>query len=123
MTATLPRISGVLTVADIEDRMIGLDDDLCRTRSEYATAAEEAKRASRKREVALAEAADQAPGSPTEKRWAALVAVGEQGLEAEARFARIKAEVEVTLSRVIAGAALLKSAKGQRDVGRYRDGP
>lgn len=121
--ATLRRIEAVqLTVPDIQDRLIGLDTELARTMREYADAAEAAKLAGRTREVALAEAADAADGSPTEKRWAALVIVGHAGLAEEARYARLKAEVDVLSDRIMANASLLKSARGQ-GVGRYEDGP
>ncbi len=124
MTATLPRIRVVrLPVIDIQDRLRAADDELARLRPEYADAADAAKRAERAREEAIARAATDAEGGTTEKRWAAIVAVAGMGLEEEARYARLKAEVAVLSDRVMANASLLKSAHGQRDVGRYEDGP
>ncbi len=124
--ATLPRIKGVLTDAEFaqtQDRLIGLRNELALNRTALADAAEANKRATRRREEAVATAAGKAPGTPTEKRWAALEAVGDEGLEEEARYARLRAEVDVIFHEVIANASLLKSANARHDVGRYEDGP
>ncbi len=121
--ATIPRIEGVqLTVPQLQDSLIGLRSDLARTRSEFALAAEASKLAKSKREEAIAAAATNAEGTPTEKRWRAIVEVGDQGLAEEATYARLKAEIEVICHQVIADASLLKSARGQGDVGRYDEG-
>lgn len=124
MTATIPRIEAVqLTVPELQDSLIGLRADLARTRSEFAHAAEQSKLAKSRRDEAIARAATDAEGGTTEKRLAAIVAVGEQGYEEEARYARLEAEVKIICHQIMADASLLKSARGQGDVGRWEDGP
>lgn len=123
--ATLPKLEDVqLTVPELQDSLIGLRADLARTRAEFARAAEESKLAKGRRDEAIARAATDAEGGTTEKRWAAIVKVGDQGYEEEARYARLEAEVKIICHQIMADASLLKSAaRGQGDVGRYEDGP
>lgn len=100
-----------LTVAQIEARLVELDNLLKCGHHDYAVAAEAKVRAVREREVKIAEAFGRKPGTPTERKQLAVAEVGNYGIDAEATYARLAADMEVIEHRIVTGAALLKSAK------------
>ncbi len=110
-----------LTVPQIEARLAELDNLLKAGAYEYAAAAEAKVRSARERDTLIALAFRDAEGQPTERRQLALAAVGNYGIEAEATYARLAAEVETIEQRVIIGTSLLKAAgKGSGEDPRYR---
>ena len=119
---TIP-FMGTLTVHELESRLGAADDELRAVQADYRRLADERTRAGRTREVAIAKAFGEAEGNHFVKRQSAVLAVGCDGIETFASYARVAADVEILHSRVIALSALLKSAKGREASARYTDGP
>ncbi len=112
-----------LTIPQIQDRLRELDNDLKSIGHDYARAAEARVRASREREIAIAQAFAAAPGNSIEKRQAAIAAVGTLGTDAEATYARVACDFEIAHDRAMIGASLLKAAKRFDEDPRYGSGP
>ena len=109
-----------LTVPQIEARLSEIDGLMSGGMYEYALAAHAKIVAVRERELKIAEAFARVDGTPTERRQLAIAEVGPLGFDAEAKYARLAAEMEVLHDRSVIGASLLKSAKAGGDDPRYR---
>jgi hypothetical protein len=110
-----------LTVPQIEARLSEIDGLMSSGMYEYALAAHAKIVAVRERELKIAQAFAKVEGTPTERRQLAIAEVGPFGFDAEARYARLAAEMEVLHGRSMIGASLLKSAKAGGDDPRYHE--
>ncbi len=112
-----------LTVHELESRLSAVDDELRAVQPDYRRLADAATRADNDREEAIARVFGETEGNHYEKRQAAILAVGSQGLETRASYARLAADVKILDLRIVALSTLLKSAKGREASARYHDGP